>query len=198
MLYAPQCHVKGVPVTELNPTAASLLGFLHEGDFSGYELVKVAETLIGDFWTLTQSQVYRELTALAERGLVAVGETGPRSRRPYSVTDAGRRAFAEWIDQPPGPEQIRYPLLLTLAFGARLPADRLRDFVDRHRRAHEDRIRAYRETAATMPLDAYQKATLNFGLRYEQAVLSWMDELPEEAGGTPKKSRPAPRKGGPA
>jgi hypothetical protein len=50
-----------------------------------------------------------------------------------------------------------------------------------------------------MPLDAYQRATLSFGLRYEQAVLAWMDELPAEAGGAvKKKSRPAPVRDGPA
>lgn len=163
---------------DLNPTAASLLGFLHEGEFSGYELVKVARRLIGDFWSLTQSQVYRELAVLARRGLVEVGEVGVRSRRPYRLTDAGRAAFAEWICQPPGPEQIRYPLLLTLAFGSRLPADQLLQFVADHRRLHEQRVREYRTLEATLPLDAYQRATLAFGLRYEQAVLEWMDELP--------------------
>jgi DNA-binding PadR family transcriptional regulator len=178
MLYPPQCYVKGGTVSDLNPTSASLLGFLHEGDFSGYELVKVARQLIGDFWSLTQSQVYRELASLADRGLVTVGETGPRSRRPYRITDAGRAAFAAWIRQPPAGEQIRYPLLLTLAFGSHLDRETLLEFVADQRRAHERRLRDYRDTGATMPLDAYQRATLAFGLRYEQAVLDWMDELP--------------------
>ena len=34
---------------ELNSTAASLLGFLHDGPASGYELVGIAEDLISDF-----------------------------------------------------------------------------------------------------------------------------------------------------
>lgn len=44
----------------LNSTAASLLGFLHEGPMSGWDLVNLAQERIGDFWTITQSQVYRE------------------------------------------------------------------------------------------------------------------------------------------
>ncbi|MFG1927738.1 PadR family transcriptional regulator [Cryptosporangium sp. NPDC048952] len=160
---------------DLNPTAASLLGFLHEGDFSGYDLVRVAEQLIGDFWSLSQSQVYRELAALTERGYVEGGEVGARSKRRYRITDAGRDAFAQWLSVPPSPEQIRFPLLLTIAFGAHVDRDRLSRFIDDHRREHEKRLREYRETVTVTP---QQRATLAFGLRYEQAVLDWMDDLP--------------------
>ncbi|MGC9665927.1 PadR family transcriptional regulator [Planosporangium sp. 12N6] len=176
---------RGGTVSDLNPTSASLLGFLHEGDFTGYDLVKVARMLIGDFWSLTQSQVYRELAGLADRGLVTVGETGPRSRRPYRITEAGRAAFRDWIRRPPGGEQIRYPLLLTLAFGAHLDPDELLEFVAEQRRTHERRLREYRDTGATLPLDRYQRATLAFGLRYEQAVIDWMNELPGILGEEP-------------
>jgi DNA-binding PadR family transcriptional regulator len=164
----------------LNPTAASLLGFLHAGEASGYELVGIAELVIGNFWTLTRSQVYRELATLSGRGLVDEGEVGPRSRRPYRLTDAGRAAFADWVTRPPGAEQIRYPLLLTTAFGEFLGADRLLAMVAEHRPVHEKRLADYRDQLAdpAMATDPYRRATLAFGQRYEQMVLAWMDELP--------------------
>lgn len=163
----------------LNPTAASLLGFLHAGEASGYELVGIADAFIGDFWSLTRSQVYRELAALAERDLVRVGATGARSRRPYRLTDAGRAAFAAWLAEPPDAEQIRYPLLLTLAFGAQLDLERLLGYIAVHRLDHERRLAGYLATAGAEALDPYQRATLNFGVHYERAVLAWMDELPD-------------------
>jgi DNA-binding PadR family transcriptional regulator len=165
-------------MANLNPTAASLLGFLHGGEYSGYELLKVAEELIGDFWSLTQSQVYRELAALAARGLVEVGDVGARSRRPYRITDEGRAEFAAWLCIPPADEQIRFPLLLTLAFGEGLDRERLLSYIDDHRHRHQQRLRKYQEIQETLPLTPYQKATLSFGLRYERAVLDWTDELP--------------------
>lgn len=137
-----------MPGTELNASAASLLGFLHAGEASGYELVKLAEKLIGDFWTLTRSQVYRELATLADRGLVRAGPAGPRARQPYRLTDEGRTAFAEWVTRPPGTEQIRYPLLLTIAFGSAVERERLLEFVAEHRALHESRLADYRERVA--------------------------------------------------
>ena len=41
----------------VNPTAASLLGFLHDGPMSGWDLVNRAQERIGEFWSLTRSQV---------------------------------------------------------------------------------------------------------------------------------------------
>ncbi len=166
----------------LNATAASLLGFLHEGPKTGWDLVATAQQRIGDFWSLTQSQVYRELTAMARRGLIDVGPPGPRDRKPYALTDAGRAAFAEWVDAPPGPDQVRIPLLLTIAFADHLPADRLAELVAGQREVHEERLARYREHQAALSradgVPAARLATLEFGLRHEEAVLDWFDALP--------------------
>jgi DNA-binding PadR family transcriptional regulator len=162
----------------LNATAASLLGFLHLGPMTGWDLVVTAQVVIGDFWSLTQSQVYRELAAMAEAGLVTAGERGRRDRRPYELTDAGRAEFAEWVRREPGPETIRFPLLLTIGFGARLDPDRLARYIDDHRRVHQAQLRKYQELNEVSELTPHQRATLAFGLQYEQAVLDWMDELP--------------------
>jgi len=167
----------------LNATAASLLGFLHEGPQSGYDLVQTAERSIGDFWSLTRSQVYRELAAMADAGLVVAQEAGARDRRAFAVTDEGRAAFRDWLSRPPAEEQVRYPLLLVLAFAEHLPQGAVAEFVVQHRAAHAARLEGYRRqrdealAAGARPVDL---VTLDFGLRYEEAVLGWFDALPPE------------------
>lgn len=177
-----------MPDRPLNATAASLLGFLHDGPLTGWDLVVTAEALIGDFWSLTQSQVYRELAAMAAEGLVTAGPRGRRDRRPYTITGAGRAAFAEWVEREPAPEIIRFPLLLTIAFGRRLPPGRLPAFIERHREIHERRLAGYRATKAALTegggeADPYALATLDFGLTYEAAVLTWFERLPRVIAG---------------
>lgn len=167
----------------LNSTAASLLGFLHAGPMSGWDLAGTAQTVIGDFWSLTQSQIYRELASMAEAGLVEPSEPGARQRRTYTLTSAGRDAFASWIAQEPGSETIRFPLLLTISFGRHLDRSRLERFVAEHRAVHDDRLagylRQYETVAAADDPDPYLLATLDFGIAYEQAVLGWFDRLPQ-------------------
>ncbi|HYN93243.1 MAG TPA: PadR family transcriptional regulator [Pilimelia sp.] len=180
----------------LNATAASLLGFLHDGPMTGWDLVATAQRQIGDFWSLTQSQVYRELSAMARSGLVAAGERGRRDRQPYAITDAGRDAFARWARQAPAHETIRFPLLLTVMFGRHVPAARLAEVVAEHRGAHEARLAGYEEQRAELPPGAadhepYAVATLDFGIAYERAVLAWFDGLPAAIAGTaPPESGP--------
>lgn len=169
-------------MADVNPTAAAMLGMLHDGPQSGWDLARRAELTIGDFWRVTQSQVYRELNGLAARGLVSMGEPGPRDRRTYRLTAAGRRAFASWLNEEPGPEQIRMPLLLTMHFGSRIGRERVLQIVERHREVHLERLNTYeqlRDSADGAQLDRYVLATLDFGLTYERAVLDWIDRLPE-------------------
>ncbi len=160
----------------LNATQGSLLGFLLEGPRTGWELLEEVRAGLSRFWNVTTSHVYRELRALEDRRLVVAGPTGPRDRRPFSVTPAGRRAFKAWLRTPPGAEQIRFPLLVTLWFGSRLGAGELGGFIEASRAEHEERLRLYDGVA---PRDPYTDAVVAFGVAYEQAVLSWMATLPE-------------------
>lgn len=163
----------------VNATAASLLGLLHDASMTGWDLMRAANIRLGDFWSLTQSQVYRELTTMAGRGLVVAGDVGVRERRPFTITDAGRAAFATFLHATPADEAIRYPLLLTLAFGRHLEPDALAQMMAEHRRRHEQRLRGYlaQQDAAGPSADAYALATLRFGILHERATLAWFDEI---------------------
>lgn len=176
---------------DLNPTAASILGFLQQGPMTGWDLAQVVDGSIGQFWNVTRSQIYRELKTLDENGLVDMGETGPRERRPYSTTDAGREAFGRWIAREPAPEIIRFPLLLTVFFGAHLEGRHLDRFLRIHRLRHEQRLELYRSMLDGLTAgSAFAVHTLRFGLLYEEAVLRWFDSLPSFAAG-PTATRPS-------
>lgn len=162
----------------MNATAAALLGFLHDGPLSGWDLTKIAQRQIGAFWTITQSQVYRELTAMDSAGLVSKGDTGARERTPFTITAAGREAFAEWLQQSPPAASTRMPLLLTMNFGDRLPPAHLQAMITQARTTHERRLTQYQEQA-TQQLPPHRRATLEFSIAQERAVLAWFDRLPE-------------------
>jgi DNA-binding PadR family transcriptional regulator len=159
---------------ELNATQGSLLGFLHDGPKTGWDLLQVSATTLARFWNVTSSHVYRELKTLASRGLVAEGSPGPRDRRPYEITPEGREAFREWIAQEPGPEQIRVPLLVTLWFGRHLDRATLSKFLTSHRQEHAARLAMYRDVDVS---DPYVDAVVQFGVAYEQAIVEWIDGL---------------------
>jgi DNA-binding PadR family transcriptional regulator len=163
----------------INATAASLLGLLARKSMSGWELYAAFERSIGQFWSITRSQVYRELRTLAAAGLIEIGATGSRERRVCTITPAGRQAFKVWIAAMPGDEIIRFPLLLTLFFGDAVPLESLKAACVEHRRKHVERLAAYEamrpDAAAHEPFPAL---ALEFGIGYEKAVVAWIDGLP--------------------
>ena len=149
---------------------------------TGWDLIAAAQERIGQFWTLTQSQVYRELTAMAGGAWSRAGPPGPRDRKPYEVTPAGRAAFAEWLASGPGEDQVRIPLLLTIAFAGHLPAGPAgRDHRGPPRRAcRAARAVPRRPRMADGGRRGRRGAPGDAGvrLRHEQAVLDWFDVLP--------------------
>ena len=84
---------------------------------TGGELVAAAKERMEPFWSVTRSQVYRELPGLAEAGYVRPGKLGPRAAQPYTVTAAGKRAFRAWLAEEPGADHSRNPLVLRVSFG---------------------------------------------------------------------------------
>ena len=165
----------------INSTAASLLGFLHSGPMTGWEIDRAVAATITNFWNVTRSQVYRELRTLADLGYVEAGETGPRERQPWSITPEGRQAFAGWIARTPGPAIVRIPVLLTIFFADQLPPERLREIVENERRSASQHLEHFRELLKTYEgEDPFAAAVVRFGIGYEQLLLGWLDTLPAQ------------------
>lgn len=168
----------------LNATAASILGFLHSEPHTGWELAVRIEDVIGDFWNVTRSQIYRELKLLAEQGLVASMKTGPRDKQPYRLTDAGRKAFRRWIAQPPGPPIMRMPLVLQVFFGDAVPPEDLEKSLADLRAYHEKRLATYRGFEAEVKQGSFSHDALRLGLMFQRTMIAWIDSLQE-----PRKPR---------
>jgi len=145
-------------------------------------LAITANVRIGGYWTVTRSQVYRELDALAKRDFVTFGPQGPRNSRECSVTDAGASAFLRWLESGPTDDVIRFPLLLTVRFAADLPPGRFDEIIEEFSAMHAQTLAMYRSIASAAvdgPFDKYDLATLRFGIHFEEAIEKWLGELGE-------------------
>jgi DNA-binding PadR family transcriptional regulator len=164
----------------VNATAAALLGLLHENPMTGGQLMAAAERRLGPYWSMTRSQVYRELPALAEMGFVKLGKPGPRASQPYSITPAGKRAFARWLTEEPGAEALRNPVALRVAFGAHHGSTALKDLYAKATEEHNNALNDIREAAKTAKAegDNYGAAALEFAVGYHKAALAWLKAAP--------------------
>jgi DNA-binding PadR family transcriptional regulator len=164
----------------VNPTAAALLGLLHEGPMTGGQLMAAAQRRLGPFWSMTRSQVYRELPALAEAGYVKLGKPGARSSQPYSITPAGKRAFIRWLSEPAGREALRNPTALRMAFGVHQSGEQLQQVYGQATQHHNQALNDVREAAkeAKRNGDEFGAASLEFAISYHRAALAWLKSAP--------------------
>ena len=99
------------------------LGLLAQHPGSGYDLLKRFEVSMANVWPATQSQLYGELNRLARDGLIEVSDVGPRGRKEYRVTDAGRAELLHWITHPGDDPALRRPDLLRVFMLGQIPVD---------------------------------------------------------------------------
>jgi len=165
----------------LNATAASVLGLLHRGPMTGWDVARSAEVFLGDFWNVTQSQVYRELRRLEDEALVAAGPAGRRDKKPYTITEQGRVAFGVWIRREPGPDLIRSPLLLMVFFGGHLDPVHRQRFLAIQRLRHEQSLDEYRRVRDRLgEAEPDLAKVLQFAIFHEEAVLGWFRWLDDD------------------
>ncbi|WP_075739256.1 MULTISPECIES: PadR family transcriptional regulator [Actinoalloteichus] len=165
-------------MSELNATSAALLGLLHEGPMTGGELVAAARERFGVFFSVTRSQVYRELPVLAEEGLLKLGRQGPRSSQQYVITPVGRRAFRSWLNADVGQDSVRSPLVLRLAHSGSLTSRQRRKLVEGARPMAVARLDAAKAAAKAADGDPYAKAAADFAVGHSRALVKMVDAIP--------------------
>jgi DNA-binding PadR family transcriptional regulator len=88
----------------------AVLAALLDGEYSGYQLTKIFDVGVSNFWYAAPQQLYAELTKLEADGLVAgreVAQQGRPNKRVFTVTEAGAGELAAFAAAPPKPLLIR-------------------------------------------------------------------------------------------
>ena len=166
-------------VTPVNATAAALLGLLHGGPMTGGQLVAAAGERFGLFFSVTRSQVYRELPALTEEGLLRLGKQGPRASQQYVITAAGKRSFKAWLASGGEADAVRSPLVLRLLHAGTLTVKQRTELLRSAREAYTERLSEAR-AAARATDDPYGKPVADFAVAHTRAMIKLIDAVPEE------------------
>ncbi|AKU16694.1 PadR family transcriptional regulator [Luteipulveratus mongoliensis] len=147
------------------------------GEASPYALKQAAADYVAPFWSLPHTQIYVQADKLVESGLLRQDqETDGRRRRILTITEEGREALNSWRADPTAvPVEARDLGLLKLFFGA--DSKVIGPAQVEH---HSQRLAGYEEMKAggsRMPDGA--AATLEFGIRYERALVAFWSTLLE-------------------
>ena len=163
---------------------------------TGYDLKKMFDESINNFWAASLSQIYRELGTLESKGYLTskIEKQNDRpDKRIYDVTAEGRTAFQEWITHFPEKlsKEKRDEFTLRLFFGSNLSKQdlitQLRRFLD-EMQEQLDKIQYFSRMAdqyvSQMKLfngeDIYWKLILRRAQMNTETSIKWANESLEE------------------
>ncbi|WP_309054551.1 PadR family transcriptional regulator [Streptomyces sp.] len=93
----------------------AVLAALLEGEASGYDLAKIFDVSVANFWASTPQQLYRELDRLSEAGLITarvVEQERRPNKRMFRLTEAGRADLYAYTTTAPRPTAVRDELMV--------------------------------------------------------------------------------------
>ncbi len=160
----------------ISPTGSVLLGMLSGGDqLSGYDIKKWFNWSTRFFYPSPAfSQIYSELKRLEQQDLVRSRvEEGTRNRRVYTITDAGRAAVIDWVNNDVvEPPVLKHPPMMRVIFGHLQNPGRLREILTEHA-DNVERIRRSAEIEARWageePAWSYARLALRWSEQYYAA-----------------------------
>jgi DNA-binding PadR family transcriptional regulator len=168
----------------------AILGILNAIPMTGYDLKHQAfDTTVRHFWPADQSQIYRTLNQLADKGLATVtveAQDDRPDRKVYAITEAGQQALTDWLKSDQTVPTLRDPLLVQLFFGQEMPRADLLRVVANQLAVHQSQLAVYEHIPIPPPESrpddrwlALQHLTLDFGLALEQAYVNWLERCQE-------------------
>ena len=154
------------------------LGLLAQEPGSGYDLLRHFEKSMANVWPATQSQLYGELNKLAAAGLIEVADLGPRGRKEYRITAAGRAELRRWVANPQDDPPFRSPGLLRVFLLGEVPADQAREHMVAMAEGADAEVKRLEELRDSIDWadDAgafYGRAALEYGLRANAMEGDW-------------------------
>lgn len=168
----------------------AILGFLNYAPLSGYDLKKVFDSSVRNFWYADQSQIYRTLSRLTEQKWVemeVVEQTDRPDRKVYHITEPGRAELRAWLMGPfPAQPPHSGPLVQIFFSGQLSDAELLQRFesaaqIFRSLLEAYDRvpnqISEYKGIVKSERDEQIGLLTLDLGKRTMQAQLDWAEDV---------------------
>lgn len=173
----------------------AILGFLDIEASTGYTLGQRFSGSVGSFWTATQSQIYRELHDLEERGMVSlevIPQDGKPPRKVYSLNEEGRRELAKIKRGPFDHMAMRDPFMLRFVFSADVEPETLDGMLAQFQDELKTRRNEYVErqsSPAILSLARSDRERTLWELSLEQGI-RWCDQQIEWLAEARRKLRP--------
>ncbi|MEW2355429.1 PadR family transcriptional regulator [Spirillospora sp. NPDC029432] len=144
----------------------AVLAALLDGEYSGYQLAKIFDIAVSNFWHAVPQQLYTELTRLEKEGLIAgrqVIQHDRPNKRVFTVTPAGLEELERFATLPAKPGIIREDLLVMLQVVEHVPAEDVIAQLEERAQAAKAKVEHFEHTLKRLRGDLDEETFLRYG-----------------------------------
>lgn len=171
-----------------NKTKYAILGMLSFAPMSGYDIKKLTDFSISNFWHENFGHIYPVLKRMEAEGLVTrtvKEKEGKPDRNVYTITKQGTEELTSWLLLPTDEAPIRNEFLLKMFFSGAVPLKTVVENIKRERKRQEGLIEKYSAIEESLKAnEEYTRqagfplwlSTLKYGIAVSRVVIAWCDE----------------------
>jgi DNA-binding PadR family transcriptional regulator len=187
----------------LTTSSYAVLGLLALRPWSAYDLAQQAARSLRFAWPTSERHLYAEPKKLVALGYATMTEEvagSTRTRKMYTITDAGARALADWSDTEPTPPTFEAETMLRLLFAEHGTVDDLTRAITKLKNDTEELhrwslsiIEGYARGDAPFPDRLHLSVLLaSFELELFTMIERWADFAIDEVSRWESTARPGP------
>ncbi|MDD5934576.1 MAG: PadR family transcriptional regulator [Clostridiales bacterium] len=158
-----------------------ILGLLRDTCMTGYELKHYIDLRMSFFWQESYGQLYPELTAMIQEGLLSTqqAKVSGREKIQYSITALGQEVFNQWMTEENEKETIRNETLLKFFLADDHNKVDVRKHLETYRSQSIERLELYHKFRES--LNGYEGIhnhfyiihMLELGMRQQELYIDW-------------------------
>jgi DNA-binding PadR family transcriptional regulator len=171
----------------VNILGYAILGLIDKQNITGYDLTKIFNDSVADFWSANQSQIYPELKKLVQDGFIqyeTVIQGKLLEKKLYSITNKGKEELKKWLlEDEPQLSQSKDIFKMRVYFAEHLSKEQLlikfktrqekcQDLLQRYR----TKINEYQNLDPIPPENFGDFILLKGAIKQLEAQISWLDE----------------------
>ncbi|WP_300562576.1 PadR family transcriptional regulator [Companilactobacillus sp.] len=164
-----------------------ILGLLNIESQTGYDLTKSFDSDIGEFWSANHSQIYPLLKKMEEDNLISHHDIQVGTKlvkKSYDISDAGKKLFDEWLQEPSDLDNNHDEFILKLYFINDKKSELLKNMVAEQLNSREEKLSALK----TQMSDKFPNATakkrqyghfcvLQHAIEREAGYIDWLKQI---------------------
>ncbi|MCR4435554.1 MAG: PadR family transcriptional regulator [Clostridiales bacterium] len=166
-------------------------GFLMQCDMSGYDIKQNMNN--AKFFNASFGSIYPALKKMEAEGLIKSKEIveGGKYKKIYSLNEAGRDRFLEWLQKPPDIVKSDDEHLVKMSFYQYLPKEKVGELISQFIKSVNALIRRMEVLKSVLGenINEYQRATLAFVIDYYRFMKEWYQRFLEEMNGPVNNQR---------